>query len=134
MRKAEVLFAVQCYSEAQDAYMKCFQLSASEKEQFHDMAKKCKREIARENSLNEQYPYVGAAIGIVVSVCGVTIDALASGVNSMIAHPFLKILVVLLVSASCYFVALNYRRFIVSSRRQLLEPPIDLGLSEEKSE
>ena len=35
-----MLFAVQCYSEAQDAYMRCFQLSASEKEQFHEMAKK----------------------------------------------------------------------------------------------
>ena len=130
MRKAEVMFSVQCYSEALEAYLKCFQLSASDKEHFHEMAKKCKREMAKESSLNEQYPFVGAAIGIVVSVCGVTLDAIASGANSMIAHPFLKILVVILVSASCYFVALQYRRLIVNSRRQLLEPPIDIGLSE----
>ena len=130
MRKAEVLVSVQCSSEALEAYLKCFQLSFSDKEHFHEMAKKCKREMAKEVSMNEQYPFVGAAIGIVLSVCGVTLDALASGANSMIAHPFIKILVVMLVSASCYFVALHYRRFTVSSRRQLLEPPIDISTSE----
>ena len=124
------MFAIQCYSEAAEGYLKCFQLSANDKDHFHEMAKKCKREMAKECSLNEQYPFVGAAIGIVVSVCGVTFDALVSGANSVIAHPFLKIFVVIFISASCYFVARYFRRFIVSSRRHLLEPPIDIGLSE----
>jgi tetratricopeptide (TPR) repeat protein len=63
LRKAEVLYALQSYPEALETFQKCFQLSRNEKEQFHDLAKKCKREMAKESSLNDQYPFVGAAIG-----------------------------------------------------------------------
>ena len=63
LRKAEVLQAAQQYNEAKECYMKCFQLSARDKEDFMEMAKRCKREQAKESSLDEQFPFVSAASG-----------------------------------------------------------------------
>jgi hypothetical protein len=42
-------------------------------------------------------------------VAGVALDAFATGSDSVIAHPFLKVIVVILVSATCYFFSLKYR-------------------------
>ena len=62
-RKAEVFYEVQNYKGALECYQKCFQLSMKEKDQFMESVRKCKRDLAKENSLDDQYPFIGAAIG-----------------------------------------------------------------------
>ena len=66
-------------------------MSSNEKAHFMELVGKCRRELARDKNLDGQYPFVGAAIGIVVSVLGVIFDFVAHKQNSVIAHPFLKV-------------------------------------------
>ena len=73
-------------------FLKCFQMSTNEKEHCMDWVRKCRRDLARDQGLYRQYPFVGAAIGIVISVLGVIFDFLVYKQDSLIAHPFLKVL------------------------------------------
>ena len=132
---AEVYYETQNYDLAVEAYQKCFQFASNreEKEPFLDLARKCRKEAAKQRSQDAQYPYVGAAIGILVAVAAVVVDFAILGTNSFISHPLLKVGVVIAVSFSCYLVAYLMRSQIVGSRKTFLEPPPDLfGEKKEK--
>ena len=76
---------------------------------------------------------MGAAVGILVAVAVVVIDFVAHGGESYIAHPILKVLVVVAVSGSCYAVSLFMQNQVAYGRRALLEPPPDIfGLDKKK--
>ena len=130
---SEVYYQTQNYEMAVEAFQKCFQHSASreEKESFLDCSRKCRKEAAKQRSLDAQYPFVGAAIGILVAVGAVVADFAIYGTNSLIEHPLLKVCVVVAVSFSCYLVASLIRNQVVLSRKSILEPPPDL-FGEEK--
>ena len=53
-------------------------------------SKRCKREIAKQKSFDAQIPFVGAAVGIVVSTLAVVWDFVIFGHESLIASPILK--------------------------------------------
>ena len=127
-RMSEVYYQTQNYDMAIEAFQKSFQNSASrqEKETFLDWSRKCKRELAKQKSLEARYPFVGAAIGIVIAVVAVAADFATYGTESTIGHPLLKVCVVVVVSFSCYIVASLIRNQIISSRKSILEPPPDL--------
>ena len=127
-RMSEVYYQTQNYDMAIEAFQKSFQNSASrqEKETFLDWSRKCKRELAKQKSLEARYPFVGAAIGIVIAVVAVAADFATYGTESTIGHPLLKVFVVVVVSFSCYIVASLIRNQIISSRKSILEPPPDL--------
>ena len=125
---SEVYYQTQNYDMATEAFQKSFQHSASreEKESFLDWSRKCKRELAKQRSLESRYPFVGAAIGIVIAVVAIAADFATYGTESMIGHPLIKVCVVVVVSISCYIVATFIRNQIISSRKSILEPPPDL--------
>ena len=127
-RMSEVYYQTQNYDMATEAFQKSFQHSASreEKESFLDWSRKCKRELAKQRSLESRYPFVGAAIGIVIAVVAIAADFATYGTESMIGHPLIKVCVVVVVSISCYIVATFIRNQIISSRKSILEPPPDL--------
>ena len=125
---SEIYYQTQNYDMAVEAFQKSFQNSASreEKESFLDWSRRCKRELSKQKSLEARYPFVGAAIGIVIAVVAVATDFAAYGSESMIGHPLVKVLVVVVVSFSCYIVATFIRNQIISSRKSILQPPPDL--------
>ena len=53
-------------------------------------SKRCKREISKQKSMDKQYPFVGAAVGIVLSTLAVVADFIAHGTTSLIANPIFK--------------------------------------------
>ena len=122
---AEVYQETQNYAMAVEAFQKCFQNSANrgEKESFLDSSRKCRREAAKQRSLDAKYPFVGAAIGILLAVAAVLGDIAISGANSMIMHPLLKVCVVVAVSFSCFLVASLIRNQVVLSRKTIIDPP-----------
>eukprot|EP00096_Caligus_rogercresseyi_P013417 TRINITY_DN6062_c0_g1_i1.p1 TRINITY_DN6062_c0_g1~~TRINITY_DN6062_c0_g1_i1.p1 ORF type:complete len:221 (+),score=66.12 TRINITY_DN6062_c0_g1_i1:80-742(+) len=133
-RKANVYLSTRNYSEALEAFLKSFQVTknASEKEKIMESVKKCRKEHARQSRLDAQYPFLGAAVGIVVAAIGITGDYLIRKDETFLAHPLVKVLAVILISLSGYLFALLLRNHIKKSRIFLLEPPIDL-LAEEES-
>ena len=76
--------------------------------------------------VDEQLPYVGAAVGIVIASLAIVADALAYGSSSYIAHPVLKAIIVILVASSCYFMSLIIRTNTINNRKELLSAPPDL--------
>ena len=131
---SEVYYQTQNYDMAVEAFQKCFQHSANreEKESFLDLSRKCRKEAAKQRSLEARYPYVGAAIGILVAVGAIVVDFIAYGADSYIGHPLIKVCVVVIVSYSCYLVASLIKNQVVSSRKAILEPPPDI-FGEEKT-
>lgn len=91
-----------------------------------EFASKAKKELAKQRTLDAQYPFVGAAVGILVAVAVVVYDYAANGPKSYIGHPLLKVLVVIAVSGSCFGVANFMRDQVVASRKTMLEPPPDM--------
>lgn len=110
-KKADVLMAVGDFELGHEALLTAFKAakSAKEKEAFMDQIKKCKREVNRVRAMKEQFPWVGAAVGIVVSVLGVVADVVVNKSDSLIAHPLLKVGIVVLVASTCYFFATRYK-------------------------
>jgi len=128
LRLAEVYFETGHYTLALPEISKCFTLSQvkAEKDYLLEWQRKCRRDAAKQKMKDEQLPYVGAAIGIVIASLGVVADALAYGSSSYIAHPVLKAIIVIIIAGSCFLVAYLIQRQTINSRKALLEPPIDL--------
>ena len=128
LRMAEVYYQTQNYHLAVEAYQKCFQSSANreEKESFFDLSRKCRKESDRQRMIESRYPFLGAAIGILIAVGAVVADFAFYGMDSIIAHPLLKVFVVVVVSYSCHLVASVIRNQMILSRKTVLEPPLDL--------
>ena len=128
LRMAEVYYETGHFSEALPVIGQCFALTPgkAEKEYLMEWQRKCRRDAAKQKMKDEQLPYVGAAIGIVIASLGVVADALAYGSSSFIAHPVLKALVVMIMAGSCFLMAVLIRRSSVSNRKALLMPPPDL--------
>ena len=76
LRMAEVYYQTQNYHLAVEAYQKCFQSSANreEKESFFDLSRKCRKESDRQRMIESRYPFLGAAIGILIAVGAVVGD------------------------------------------------------------
>lgn len=142
---AEVYYASYHFQDAHDCYLRCFQLSSGEQEAFMESMKCCKREIAKEKGVDEkvitaynifsrnhighfkfQYPWVGAAVGIIISIAAVVADAVLLKEDAYLVHPLFKVFIVMLVSLTCYYFASKYREYMVASRLSLLQKPPDL--------
>ena len=128
LRLAEVYYETGHYVEALPEINRCFQLAPSKLEKDHllEWQKKCRKNAAKQRMKDQQLPFVGAAIGIVIASLGVVADALAYGSASVIAHPVLKALVVILLACACYIIALLVKRNAINNRKALLQSPPDL--------
>jgi len=128
VRKAQIFYASQNFAEAIQEFQTSFRMStdAKEKASYFENASKAKKELAKQRTLDAQYPFVGAAVGILVAVAVVVYDYAVNGPKSYIGHPLLKVLVVIAVSGSCFGVANFMRDQVVASRKTMLEPPPDM--------
>ena len=128
LRLAEVYYETGHFIEALPEISLCFTLTngKAEKDYLLEWQRKCRRNAAKQKMKDEQLPYVGAAIGIVIASLGVVADALAYGTASYIAHPVIKAIVVIIIAGTCFLIALFLQRNAIRSRKALLEAPIDL--------
>lgn len=128
LRLAEVYYETGHFLEALPLIGKCFSLTSGKAEQDYllEWQKKCRKNAAKQKLKDEQLPFVGAAIGIVIASLGVVADALAYGSSSYVAHPVLKALIVIGIAGTCYLIAVVIRRNTQNNRKSLLLPPIDL--------
>nr|ACO15513.1 Heat shock protein sti1 homolog [Caligus clemensi] len=132
-RVGEVYFTTQNYSQSLQAFLKSFQVSktTAEKEKVMEWVKKARKEFSKQSMLDREYPFLGAAVGIVLAAIGITGDYLIRRHETFLAHPLMKVLAVILTALVGYGFAYLLRNHIKNSRAFLLEPPIDL-LSEEE--
>jgi len=126
IRLAEIYMATANYQESLGCYQTGFQCMDSDKAHCKAMMEKCKREIAADNKNHMQLPWVGSALGIIVSSMFLVLDYLAHGNESYLAHPLLKVGMCGAAATAGYWISRLYREYTLRLRKQMLEPPLDL--------
>lgn len=126
--RSEVMFETENYERAAASFREAFSIAKAreDKQRCFDMSAKATKELHKQQALSSKYPFVGAAVGIIMAVFVVVTDFLVYRQESLIAHPILKVSVIVAVSVSCYWVALFMRNQMEASRKSLLEPPPDI--------
>lgn len=125
-RLGEVYLQTCNYDSALTCYQTAFQCNDSDKATCKERMDKCRKETAMDARNQGQLPWVGCALGIILSSLVVVLDYLSHGTTSTIAHPLAKMGVCLGCAAIGYWGALLYRGYTVGLRKQMLEPPPDL--------
>ena len=87
---------------------------------------RCRREMALDTRSHMQLPWVGSALGIIVSSMFLVLDFLSHGSASYLAHPLLKVGVCGAAAWGGYGSGKLYREYTIRLRKQVLEPPLDL--------
>lgn len=126
VRMAEVYMVTVNLDMAISSYQAAFQCLDADKVHCKTMMDKCKRDLVLDQRVDMQLPWVGCALGMIVSSLVVVLDYLSHGHTSYIAHPLLKILLCALASLIGYCCAYLYRLYLKKIRSQMLEPPLDL--------
>jgi len=125
-RLGEIYLQTLHYSEALKCFQTAFQCQDSQKAACKEKMDKCRKEAMLDERAQSQLPWVGCALGIIMSSLLVVLDYLSFGQKSSIAHPLLKMLVCLAAAGLGYGGAILYRSLRVNLRGQLLEAPPDL--------
>jgi len=79
------------YQPALEAFQRAFQCQDSDKVACKDLMDRSKRELAQDIRQGEQLPWVGCALGMVLSSLVIVLDYLSHGRESTLAHPVLKV-------------------------------------------
>lgn len=121
-RKAEVEFATHHYKDACKSYEIALAF------QMHDETiikalEKCRLYFLKDMRLDDQIPWVGCGVGIILSACMVVTDYLYTRNPT---HPALLCFLTIFVSSIGYGLAKAYRYYVKCQRKSLLEPPINL--------
>lgn len=125
-RLGEIYLQTCNFDLALSCYQTAFQCQDSDKSSCKEKMDKCRKEAALDVRSQGQLPWVGSALGIILSSLVVVLDYLSHGPTSHISHPLLKMLTVLVTAAVGYWMAVLYRTYNLSLRTKLLEPPPDL--------
>jgi len=125
-RVGEVYLATCNYQPALEAFQRAFQCQDSDKVACKDLMDRSKRELAQDIRQGEQLPWVGCALGMVLSSLVIVLDYLSHGRESTLAHPVLKVAVCMLAAGLGYWAGRAYRRYTEGVRRGMVEPPVDL--------
>jgi len=125
-RTGEIQLQTCNYQAALAAFQRAFQCHDSDKVTCKEMMDKSKRELTADLKHSEQLPWVGCALGMVVSSLIVVLDYLSYGNDSSLAHPMLKVGVCVLTATLGYWSTVAYRSYTERLRKQVLEPPVDL--------
>ena len=92
VRLAEVYQATYNLELAIPSYQNAFQCRDSDKNYCKLMLDKSKRDLVIDTRADQQLPWVGCALGMIISSLFVVLDYLSHGTSSYIHHPLLKIL------------------------------------------
>lgn len=123
-RKAEVLFAAQRYKEAINFYQKTLKMQPGDLSLIGSISKAQKAQLAAD-LLESQIPWLGSAIGLVIGILGVLLEYCAMN-NRYLQHPFLQLLVIVLLAVAGYGLAFLYRKYMKLLQSKSLDKPVDI--------
>jgi len=131
VRRGEVCFATFNFPLALESFKRGFQCGDSDKNLVMDWMTRCKREIARDLATDKQFPWVGAALGIIGSSLLLVLHFLAYSLEEdrdigWMDHPAVKVVVVVVSAVMSRWAATQYRGYVKNTRKGFLEPPVDL--------
>ncbi|KAK7081644.1 hypothetical protein SK128_015126, partial [Halocaridina rubra] len=122
-RKGEVEYATNHYADALESYRRASQLQ--DDPTLLECVLRTNREMTRQQKVDQQTPWVGAGIGLIIGVLIVVGDAVLAK-ESVLSHPVLQSIITVLFSLIGLGLGYCYRWYIQNQRSALLEPPIDL--------
>jgi len=127
-RKAEVEYEICKYEDAMESYALALRLTPEDAHIYEKLqqASRCK---ARDKKADQQVPWVGAGIGIVIGAVLMVTDFTLAKVPT---HPLLMAIVTVIIAFLGYGVGKGYRYYIRSQRNAMVDiPNLDLGEEEE---
>ncbi|XP_045101842.1 heat shock protein sti1 homolog isoform X2 [Portunus trituberculatus] len=122
-RRGEVEFATGLFDHALESYRRASQLHNDPT--LLECVLKANRELTRQQKVDQQTPWVGAGIGLILGVLVVVGDAAVANA-SILTHPVLQSLVTIVFSLLGLGLGFCYRAYIQNTRKALLERPLDL--------
>ncbi|XP_043276851.1 protein TOM71-like [Venturia canescens] len=123
-RKAEVEFHTFRFSDALHSYRKALSLQPNDPSILEAM-NKASRSLIKDQRADQQIPWLGAGIGIILGVIVVIADYVFTN-KPTLTHPLLMALLTISIAMLGFAIAKGFRYFVKCQRKSLLEPPIDL--------
>ncbi|XP_053632063.1 uncharacterized protein [Cherax quadricarinatus] len=127
-RRGEVEFATSHFGQALESYRRASQLQNDPT--LLECVLRANREMTRQQKVDQQTPWVGAGIGLILGVLVVVGDAIIAK-ESVLTHPILQSVVTIMFSLLGLGLGFCYRIYNQNQRKALLEPPLDfLGIDD----
>ncbi|XP_076643686.1 uncharacterized protein LOC143353954 [Halictus rubicundus] len=123
-RKAEVESQTFRFSEALQSYNIALSLQPNEPTILEAM-NKVSMLLIKDKRADQQIPWLGAGVGIILGVIVVIADYVFTNKPSL-THPLLMASLTMSIAMLGFGVAKGFRYFVKCQRKSLLEPPIDL--------
>lgn len=130
-RKGEVEFATFHFSEALSSYGKALARQRDDPNIRHALTKTTQGWL-RDRRADEQIPWLGAGVGIIIGVVIVISDQTIAP-KPTLTHPIIMALLTISIALIGYAIAKGIRYYTKCQRKALLEPPIDLLPEETRS-
>ncbi|XP_015124748.1 serine/threonine-protein phosphatase 5 [Diachasma alloeum] len=130
-RKAEVEFHTFRFSEALHSYGQALNLQPNDPD-ILEAINKATRSLIKDQRADQQIPWLGAGIGIILGVIVVIADYVFTN-KPTLTHPVLMALLTISIAMLGFAAAKGFRYFVKCQRKSLLEPPIEL-LGDETTE
>ncbi|CAB3368010.1 Hypothetical predicted protein [Cloeon dipterum] len=132
-RKAEVQFATFHFLDALQSYRQALLLQPDDSSILNAIARTT-LECQKDKKADDQIPWLGAGIGIILGVIIVIADQIAT-MKPSLSHPILMVLTTMGIAMVGYGLARGFRYYVKCQRKSLIEPPADLsGQSEQEDE
>ncbi|XP_033226402.1 hsp70-Hsp90 organizing protein 3-like isoform X2 [Belonocnema kinseyi] len=129
-RKAEIEFYTFRFSEAIQSYRKALELQPDDPS-IIDAINRASRSLIQDRRADQQIPWLGAGVGIILGVIVVIADYVFTN-KPTLSHPILMVLLTMAIAMIGFGVAKGFRYFVKCQRRSLLEPPVDLFENEKE--
>ncbi|XP_015521477.2 uncharacterized protein [Neodiprion pinetum] len=123
-RKAEVESQTFRFSEALQSYSKALSLQPNDPS-ILDAMKRASKQLIKDRRADQQIPWLGAGVGIILGVIVVIADYVFTN-KPTLTHPLLMALLTIAIAMLGFGIAKGCRYFVKCQRRSLLEPPVDL--------
>ncbi|XP_034933633.1 hsp70-Hsp90 organizing protein 1-like [Chelonus insularis] len=123
-RKAEVEFHTFRFNEALKSYEQALQLQPNDPDILKAI-NRTSRSLIKDQRADQQIPWLGAGIGIILGVIVVIADYVFTN-KPTLTHPLLMALLTISIAMLGFAIAKGFRYFVKCQRKSLLEPPIDL--------
>lgn len=129
-RKAEVEFSTFHFSDALISYSLALKLQPNDPSILEAIAK-TSLERQKDRKADDQIPWLGAGVGIIMGVTIVAADHILTHKPTLV-HPVLMALLTIAIAMIGYGIARGIRYYVKCQREALLEPPVDLLQDDEK--
>lgn len=123
-RKGEVEFATFNFTDAILSYRMALSLHPNDPAITAALARTC-QERKKDLKADEQIPWLGAGLGIIIGVIIVIADQVLVATPTLV-HPVLMALLAIAIAMIGYGIARGFRYYVTCQREGLLEPPVDL--------